>query len=121
MRQVQKGKIISPEARRKMAQAKLGKPWSEAMRAKMVGRKTSPEVVAKIVAKTKGLKRTPEQITRITEGRRLAGGWKHSEESKAKMREGHKGKQLTAEHRAKIGLANKLYQQALKEKQAYAT
>lgn len=32
MRQVQKGKIISPEARRKMAQAKLGRPWSEAMR-----------------------------------------------------------------------------------------
>jgi len=104
----------SEETRRKMSEAGKGKHnWtpSAEIRLKMslshMGKKQSPEAIAKSAAFHRGRKRSDEtraNIAKALEGKYLGpwpesrlvglgwGGKKHSEESKRKMSEAHKGR-----------------------------
>ena len=88
-------KVVSSESRRKMSIAKKGKPLSEEHKQKIIayriGKPLSEETKAKIAESNRGLKRSEETRRKISEILRASPGHntghKHSEESKAKMRE----------------------------------
>jgi hypothetical protein len=86
--------VFSPEVRAKISAAKKGKKQDPNVVAKRVAttRITAPERGARIAAANQVNKRTPEQIGRIKEGRRAAGGWVHTPESRAKIGEAGKGR-----------------------------
>jgi len=63
----------------------------------------------KISEMLRGKKRSPyskEWINKIVETRKRNGSYKHTEETKRKMSESHRGRKLSEETRRKIGLAN---------------
>jgi hypothetical protein len=86
--------VFTPEVRAKMSAAKKGKKQDPDVVAKRVAttKITAPERGAHVAAANRGKKRTPEQIERIKEGRRAAGGWVHTPESRAKIGEAGKGR-----------------------------
>ena len=118
------GHKVSPEARAKMSAARKGRPLSAEHKAKIAagnrGKKMSPEAIAKTAAFWRGRKHSPETKARISLARKGKKGWKPTPEQAAKrgvaIRERmaseewvdpRLGRSLSAEHKAKISVANR--------------
>lgn len=82
------------------------------IRAKAIGRKQTPESIAKMKA-TKAATLTDERRENIRRGQI---GNKHSEETKRKMAEAHKGRVVSEETRRKIGESNRITRLAYLER-----
>lgn len=79
------------------------------MRQSQLGKKAKPETIAKRVSKMKGRKHTDEAKRKISIGNKgKRAGQNTTEEVKAKLRKANLGKTLSDEHKAKIGLSNKV-------------
>jgi len=123
-----KGRVMSPQARAKMAAAHRGLKHTPTTRAKMSAAwrpRDTPESRAKLSARAKGRVLSPAHRAKIcavldrSRGRKLSvetkaklaaimTGRRHSEAAKAKMSRVHKGVPKSAEHRAKIAAAHEL-------------
>lgn len=87
MRRVQSGKVISQEAREKMAIAKRGKKLSPSHVAKIVAKLHTPEARQKAASANTGKKRPIEVVAKIKASRLANGGYAHTEETKERMSE----------------------------------
>ena len=108
-------KLHSPEARKKVADAKRGQHLSEATKEKIsaahIGRSKSPESVAKSAASHRGRVLSEDHRKKLSLARK---GKPHTPEHRAKLAEANKlraatqrGVPLTLEHRAKVSFALK--------------
>ena len=106
--ELQIGKKLTLEHRKKLSIAGKGRVVTEYTRAKIskakAGRKMTPEQIRINSESHKGQKLTPERKEAL---RQANLGKPKSEETKARIRARHKGKRLSDEVKRKIGLANK--------------
>lgn len=110
----QQGLRRSVESREKMAAARRGKPVPASAREKLskfhqgnkycLGKVRPPEIRTKISRSLSGKSKSPEHAKNAA---RAQIGRRHTEGSLIKMRAAKIGKTLNAEHRAKIGTANR--------------
>jgi group I intron endonuclease len=123
-----KGRIKSEETRRKLSIANsgpnnpnYGKKLSEEHKRKirehsnprrgadhpLFGKHLSKEIIQKMILSKRGFKHTEETKRKMSEARRKRPGIPCSEETKAKISAGNKGKIISQEQRQKISIANK--------------
>jgi hypothetical protein len=79
------GRVVTPEARAKIAESNRRRVYSDETRAKISNSLKK--------AWEKGIERKPrteEHNAKLAASNKARAGWKHTEESKAKMREGHR-------------------------------
>ena len=114
--EIQTGRIVSEETRKKMGEWQKGKKLNEEMKKKLreanIGKKMSDEVKKKISEKLKGRiisEDTKKKISEAQKGkivseetRKKLKGKTHSEETKRKLSEIHKGKTLSEETKKKM-------------------
>ena len=114
--EIQSGRIVSEETRKKMGEWQKGKKLNEEMKKKLreanIGKKMSDEVKKKISEKLKGRivsEDTKKKMSKAQKGkivseetRQKLKGKTHSEESKRKMSEVHKGKTHSEESKRKM-------------------
>ena len=100
--------------RAEIVESMIGKPLDESIKAKMKGRVVSAETRAKMSATRLGVKRganrTPfSDVTRakMSASAKRRKGIKHTDASKAKMSDIHRGRVFSEEHKAKLKEASR--------------
>jgi hypothetical protein len=99
LRKKSTGRLHTPEAKKKMSDAKKGKqPWNK-------GVPMSDQAKQKLSEKKKGVScHTDESRRKISES---SLGRTHTEEARRKIGDGHRGKNVSAETRKKLSESNK--------------